>query len=140
MQKNKHRQFCVPIIIFRSFFFQIKQDSPPAGNRKRCTTRGIICSSMSYPGGTPSLTSGGGVPHPGWRRWGTPIWDLTVWNWDTPPTWYWGTPLGWDLGPVTGVPLWKGHGTSGSIMGWRCGTQLGVNTLKTLPPVVLLNG
>ena len=46
-----------------------------------------------------------------------------------------------DMGPVE--ILWdrdrvpqKGHGTSGSIMGWRWGTP-GVDRLKTLPSVVL---
>ena len=35
-----------------------------------------------------------------------------------------------------GVPPGKGHGTSGSIMGWRWGTPLGVNRqtpVKTVP-------
>ena len=47
-----------------------------------------------------------------------------------PPSWPdWDTPPGRDLRPVTGVPLhWKGHGTSGSIMGRRWGTPSpGVN-------------
>ena len=88
-----------------------KQESRPAGNRKRHTAGGITCPSVTCRGG-------GGVPHP----------DLAG---------DWATPLGRDLKPVTGVPaakdmgpvevLWdgdgvpppKGHGTSASIMGWR---------------------
>ena len=69
--------------------------------------------------GVPHLSSEGGYPIPGQGTppptfrpgWGSPHPDLA------------GSPLGRDLGPVTGVPLpWKGHGTSGSIMGWRWGT------------------
>ena len=79
---------------------------------------------------------------------GTPTWD-----WGTPPAWDWGNSppqlglgyppcLGlyspasaWNLGPVTGVPLRKGHGTSN--MGWRWGTppECGqMNTVKTVLP------
>ena len=74
------------------------------------------------------------VPHP-WLgvplSWGTlPSWP----GWGVPPSWpggggtpypdlaggtpTWGTPCP-DLEPVTGVPPKKGHGASGSIMGWR---------------------
>ena len=86
----------------------------------------------------------GGYPIPGWREYpipgsggypipgsgGTPY--LTggtlSWDWGTPwegtwDQWLW-YPLGRDLWPVTGVPPWKGHGTSGSIMGWRWGNPL----------------
>ena len=32
-------------------------------------------------------------------------------------------PTVWDWGSVTGKDPWKGHGTSGSMMGWRWGTH-----------------
>ena len=36
--------------LLETLMIKIKQESPPAGNRKRRTTRGIICPSISYPG------------------------------------------------------------------------------------------
>ena len=56
-----------------------------------------------------------GVPHP-WPRW----------DWGTPPS---GTVVPPSKGPGTlhWGTSWKGHGTSGSIMGWRWGTPFCVN-------------
>ena len=71
---------------------------------------------LTWPGGTPALDRG--TP-----SWGTPS-PILTWSGGYPiPVWgtpSWGTPSSCPgLGPVTGVPHWKGHWTSGSIMGWR---------------------
>ena len=42
-----------------------KQESPPAGNRKKHTTRGITCSRISYPVGT---YLGRGDTYLGWEE------------------------------------------------------------------------
>ena len=118
--------------------FIIKQDSPPAGNRKRSTAHAVTYPSITCPGGgggegypTLSWTEGalfvlegvthpvldGGIPPscPGGGP--PPCHDLCMpWDWGSPPPQR-------DLGPVTGEPPpWKGYGTGGSIMGWRWGT------------------
>ena len=94
-----------------------EQESPPAGNRKRRTARGITCPSITYSGGggeVPHPWRGGGVSHPDLAMGGgTPSWPgggypILTWLGDTSP---WDTPR-------------KGHGTSGSIIGWRWGTPM----------------
>ena len=78
-------------------------------------TRVVVCKKQAFlpwPG-----PDGGTYPGLGYPVLGYP-WDGT---WDQSL----GYPHGMELGPVTGVPQ-KGHGTSGSIMGWRWGTP-GVN-------------
>ena len=102
----------------------IKQDSHPAGNRKRCTARGITCPSITCLGCTvphPDLARGGGYPSPG--PGGTHLTRTRVppvWDWDIPSAWDWSTPwegasdqsLGYppgkDMGPVE--VLWDGLG------------------------------
>ena len=43
-----------------------KQESPPAGNRKRRTARGITCPSISYRGGGVPTLAGWGGAYLGW--------------------------------------------------------------------------
>ena len=83
----------------------IKQESPPAGNSKRRTARGITCYSVTCPAGTPSV----GVPNP-WL--GVPHLDLFRGGTGTP---------GKDMDPVE--VLWDGN-----ITGWRWGTPLNRQT------------
>ena len=91
----------------------VKQESPPAGNHKRSTVRGITCPSTTCPGGgggrypfppwgVPHPCPWGGVHHParGYHPW------LGVGGCPIPGqggTLSWGTPHP-DLVPVTGVP------------------------------------
>ena len=49
----------------KAIFFR-EQDSPPAGNHKRRTTRGVTCPSVTCPGG------GRGYPSPVMTGWGLP--------------------------------------------------------------------
>ena len=107
-----------------SFIYLKQQESPPAGNCKRRTAHGVACLSITFPGGGggyPVLSLGGGgyfIPScSGWE--GYPI-------------------LSWMGGlrerthsTGTGVSP-EGHGTSGSIMGWRWGTVVGANDNKEL--------
>ena len=84
----------------------LEQGSPPSGNHKGRTVRGITCPGVGGGGGYPSpgwhpdLAGGGGVSHPGvppaWD-WGTPIWENCI-----PPEGTWDQSLG--------TPQ-KGHGT-----------------------------
>ena len=66
--------------------------------------------------------------------WGTPRRDLGLPGTGVPPIWDWGTPRR-NLGQVTGYTTpQKGHGTSGSIMGWKWDiySQVWTDKLKTL--------
>ena len=104
-------------------------------------TRGILLAAyqvlhlLSYPGGrgggTPSLAGGGySIPDQGV---GGPdlAGEYPILGRDLGPVI--GVPPGKDMGPVEvlwdgdGLPPQKGHGTSGSIMGWRWATPMGVN-------------
>ena len=84
-----------------------------------------------WPGSTPSWGTqhpdlARGVPHP-WLRGLPPLWGTPILTWLENPIFSQGVPgipSHPDLGPVTGVPSQKGHGTSGSIMGWRWGPPL----------------
>ena len=117
-----------------------KQESPPAGNCKKCTAYGITCPSITYPGGYPIQSWPGGYPIQSWPG-GYPIqsWQgvphpvlaggiylmLGYPSQKGPQTSQWGIPQegsgtsGIIMGWRWGTPPWKGHGTSGSIMGWR---------------------
>ena len=107
-----------------------KQDSPPAWTHEAdypSNSKCSFCCSV-WEGDIPSSPGWGGVPHAVAAR-GYHILSWSILH----------HPPGIDLGPVTGVlprkdmgsveilcdevpPPWKGHGTSGSIMGWRWGT------------------
>ena len=101
--------------------------------RPPCIKYSICCTILGV-GGTVSLArvplarpgQGTSLSRLGWGAplsgpgWGTP--HVQTWQGiprKGPRTSDWGTPWGRDLKPVTGVPAQKGHGTSGSIMGWR---------------------
>ena len=72
---------------------------------------------------TPDLAGGGGTPS--WPGWGTPSWPGQVGT--SFLSWLrGGTPSWSNQGRTPSWPGWdtfrKGHGTSGSIVGWRWGT------------------
>ena len=106
-----------------------QQDSPIAGNRKRHHPWYNLSKHRTCPGGYPS--PGWGVPHPDLARGVLVLARGYPWDWDTPHEGTWdqsleypqkghgtsGSIMGWRWGTP-----WKGHGTSGSIMGWRWGT------------------
>ena len=92
--------------------------------RKRHTARRVAstASAVLSPGAGVFPITGQEVPHP-WL--GVSPLGLGYPPRKGPGPSNWGTPLRRDLGPVTGVPPPRnGHGTSGSIMGWRWGTPL----------------
>ena len=114
--------------------YRIQQESPPAWTQEACRSRCIkysICCPIlgeGYPipgWGIPHPwmvvgypPSRGGVPHPGY--------PCLIWPGGTPsldrgtPRW---VPISWS-GQEWGTPR-KGHGTSGSIMGWRPRKDMG---------------
>ena len=122
--------------------YTYQQESPPAGNRKRRTARGITCPSVTglgggYPsptwgipqsclggtsvltrGGTPVL-AGGTLSWPGWEGYPILTWPGVPHPYlaGGTPTWDWSTPvLGKHMGPED--VLWDGDGV------WVSSTQL----------------
>ena len=94
--------------------------------RKRHIDRGISStpSAVLFQGGYPIPSWGGGTPllAGGYPIMGTPFPILTWLGWYSIP--------GWGEGYGC-TPLWKGHGTSWSIVGWRWVTPPSVDRLKT---------
>ena len=97
-----------------------KQESPSAGNRKRCTARAVTNPSITCRGGGYSILSFSwirGVPTLSCPRQKVPL---------SSPGWKYPI-LPWPVDPQ------KGPGTSGSIMGWRW-----VPPRKDMGPVYIL--
>ena len=97
---------------------QRTKESPPAGNRKRRTARGITCPSITYPlgGGTPSQLSGGG---------GGECYPILTWPGEIPqPDLAGGYPIpagGYPI-PARGYPIPAGEYPNLTWLGGRGGT------------------
>ena len=91
--------------------FNHKQESPPPGNRKRRTARGVTCPPRGW-GVFQSWSRGGGYPCPDWGYPPEGTLDQRL-GYPSPPEGTWDQRLWSDLRPETGVPLLlqEGHGT-----------------------------